>query len=68
MNAANAMGDKSIVELIGADIFSVNSKHYSASDLKGGDAGKTFGKKREEKQPTKENLENGISDKEDRTS
>lgn len=37
LDYANSIGDKSLVEFIGADIFSVQSRKYTAIDLRGGD-------------------------------
>jgi hypothetical protein len=49
LNYANSMGDKSVVEFTGSDIFSVHSRKYTFKDLKGGDTEPITLKKTEKK-------------------
>lgn len=55
LNYANSIGDKSLVDFVGADIFSVKQRTYEIKDLqkKGGEAEPVTPKKTEKKKRTK---------------
>jgi hypothetical protein len=51
LNYANSIGDKSVVDVVGSDIFNVQSRKYTFKDLKGGDTEPITPKKTEKKRP-----------------
>jgi hypothetical protein len=66
LNHANQIGDKSVVDFVGADIFSVQSVKYDFKDLqpKGGDE-KVAAPKEKEEPKKKEKPKNGKRNKKD---
>ena len=56
LNHANSIGDKSIIDFVGADIFSVNQRTYEAKDiqLKGGETEEVKVPKEKKRTKTKE--------------